>query len=254
MLAAYFDESGTHEGSKALVIAGWVSSVSQWKKFQAEWRQLLDEYDLDHFHMTDCENLRGQYQGWTQERKISAIQQAHKIIVRRISIPIAVSLDYEAYDFLDKKYTIRGMTNEVVRSPYTFCLEKCLSNIKRWADRKLLYSKKHQIEYIFEHGNSYRGEVTTLFQKIEMDASIKRQFRVSKLEFGDKYVFPLNAADMLAYETFKEMENYHVPGFEERPLRKSSKRLVGQLNQEFMEFCGRPAIEKLFKKGNASLF
>lgn len=253
MLAAYFDESGTHEGSKALVIAGWVSSVSQWSKFQAEWKRFLEEYDLDHFHMTDCENLRGQYLEWTQKRKISAIQQAHKIIVRRVSIPIAVSLDNEAYNLLDKKYTFRGMTNDVVRSPYTFCLEKCLSNIKRWADGKLLYSRNQRIEYIFEHGNSYRGEVTKLFQKIEMDASLKSQFRVSKLEFGDKYVFPLNAADMLAYETFKEMENYHVPGFEQRPLRQSSKRLVGQLNREFMEFLGRPAIENLLEKGDATI-
>lgn len=38
---AYFDESGTHGDSAALVVSGYVASAEQWLNFDGAWKHLL---------------------------------------------------------------------------------------------------------------------------------------------------------------------------------------------------------------------
>jgi hypothetical protein len=53
MYTAYFDESGTHGSSEALVIAGYVASNPQWQEFDYEWKKALEDAGVTHFHMRD---------------------------------------------------------------------------------------------------------------------------------------------------------------------------------------------------------
>jgi len=68
-LAGYFDESGTHDDSSIVVVAGVVSSTQQWLKFDRKWRNALDAENLSTFHMTDFENRQGQFKDWPLEKK-----------------------------------------------------------------------------------------------------------------------------------------------------------------------------------------
>jgi hypothetical protein len=49
MFVAYFDESGTHGESKALVVSGYVASTDQWSKFDAEWKWAIAAEGLSIF-------------------------------------------------------------------------------------------------------------------------------------------------------------------------------------------------------------
>jgi hypothetical protein len=56
MLAAYFDESGTHQGSGFITMAGYISPVGDWKRFQTQWTKTLLRAGLAPsvpFHMAD---------------------------------------------------------------------------------------------------------------------------------------------------------------------------------------------------------
>jgi len=69
MFKAFVDDSGSHEDSPHLVMAGYLASVSEWDTFSSEWASKMKEWGLPYFHMTDAEALRGHYKGWsTQER------------------------------------------------------------------------------------------------------------------------------------------------------------------------------------------
>jgi hypothetical protein len=46
ILAAYFDESGKHHGSKVLTVAGYVSTPERWLAFEKEWKVALAELNL----------------------------------------------------------------------------------------------------------------------------------------------------------------------------------------------------------------
>jgi hypothetical protein len=66
-LHGYFDESGTHAGSDALAVAGYLSTAEQRDLFEREWRAALNEWGLDFFQMTDFSNRAKVYQSWTDQ-------------------------------------------------------------------------------------------------------------------------------------------------------------------------------------------
>ena len=80
LYTVYLDESGTHASSDAAVVAGFVSNVSQWEAFSREWQEVLTDVGLDAFHMTDFENGRGQFSGWTVAAKKALLNRLLPII------------------------------------------------------------------------------------------------------------------------------------------------------------------------------
>ena len=46
VLHAYLDDSGTHEDSPIVVIAGYFGSERHWLRFDREWRKILEEEQL----------------------------------------------------------------------------------------------------------------------------------------------------------------------------------------------------------------
>ena len=50
ILQGYCDEAGNDATSKALVVAGLVSTQTRWENFEIYWRLVLRKYDVDFFH------------------------------------------------------------------------------------------------------------------------------------------------------------------------------------------------------------
>ena len=46
MFNAYYDESGTHNGSPITVLGGFLGEAIQWAEFEREWRKVLVKHDL----------------------------------------------------------------------------------------------------------------------------------------------------------------------------------------------------------------
>src|SRR5215469_8258118 len=63
ILAGYFDDSGTHDSSTCVVVAGAVASVNQWNRLAQEWAQTIEPWNLLHgyFHMADFVSGQGAY-------------------------------------------------------------------------------------------------------------------------------------------------------------------------------------------------
>ena len=71
VLKAYFDDSGTHNGSKIYALAGVLGSASAWNDLLRRWQVLLDTYGLKEIHMSEIVNGTGAYAGKRQfEREL----------------------------------------------------------------------------------------------------------------------------------------------------------------------------------------
>lgn len=200
MLTAYFDESGTHLGSKVIVVAGYLASDEQWLKFKDEWSQVFSDYEIDYFHMTDFESGYKQFKSLSKHNKQRLLDRLLTFLRIRARFGIGAAFYISSYDEL----VAEGYGDEV-GSPYYWCAAICLHAVKRWANKQ---SCQYPITLVFEKGAKESGEFQKSFKKYRTTQDYKDNYRISSLTFLDKrQSLPLQAADILAYETWKYLCN-----------------------------------------------
>src|SRR5438034_9570936 len=74
MLRAYFDRSELPKYGIA-VVAGYLSHVDLWDRFEPDWRKILRLEGLEFFHMADYVARQGPYKGWSDRRRLKVIKQ-----------------------------------------------------------------------------------------------------------------------------------------------------------------------------------
>src|SRR5579863_9828864 len=83
------DESGSHEGSPVLCLAGYVLNKQQMSDFDREWNEVLSWQELPHvlpyFHMSDCapDPGNGPFRGLTKKQRIQVVARLMAVIKRR---------------------------------------------------------------------------------------------------------------------------------------------------------------------------
>ncbi len=212
VLAAYFDESGTHRDSPVVAVGGFLSTAERWVTFEEEWRTVLRSNHLEYFHMTDFENRRGPYSGWLDKQREHVIKRLCGIINRSIIGGFSTAVVKDAYEVVD------AQARSLLGTPYSFCAEWCLIMVYRQLTKA---RNKDRVAYFFESG--CRG-LERLLQQNQID-QWRAAHQVLSLSFGNKKDFlPLQAADILAYETTKQSVR-HV-GLDSRPRRLLMENLL----------------------------
>jgi hypothetical protein len=225
---AYFDESGTHSPD-LITLAGYVATDKQWGEFKREWEEALEKEDVRMkdgvriFHMSEFENPYGDFteeKGWTEQRKIDFQSKLIGIINRRANVGIFTSVDLKAYE-----ECMTGWRREHFGTPYAFCVKNCLAQVSLWAQH---YNRKEPIAYVIEHGAGYNHEINEAFRKAFADEMKRELLRLGSLSFETKgRAVQLQAADMLAYEVWKDESNFHLnPPETRRARRKSFKKML----------------------------
>ncbi len=122
MLVAYFDESGTHDRSKVVSIAGLVGDTKEWARLEAPWAENLATSRIEVFHASER-------QGLSDGLRESLIAGLCIAIGNRDLTVIGGSLlvaDWEAYAPQAMK--------ESYHSPYHFCFEFTMQQINQWSE------------------------------------------------------------------------------------------------------------------------
>jgi len=222
--AAYFDESGTH-GSPILTLAGYIATVEQWAHFAREWDEILKQESLTHFHMSKFEARQGEFRGWDNDRRLGVQKRLIGIIKRRVNIGIFCAVNLAAYDEM-----VTEWRRKPFGSPYNFCVKMCLSIISFWAQE---YEREEPIAYVIEHGAGYNHEIDKSFSAVFAREEMRKFFRLGSLTFADKkQALPLQAADLLAYEVWKDSSNEFLnENDQKRPQRKSFVSLLEKLHR-----------------------
>jgi len=241
---AYFDESGTHDGSPILTLAGYIADISQWVEFAREWNEILKQGGLTHFHMSKFEARQGEFRGWDNERRLLIQRGLIGIIKRRVNIGVFCAVNLAAYDEF-----ITEWRRDNFGSPYNFCLKMCLSQVTFWAQR---FERKEPIAYIIEHGAGYNHEINKSFRETFANEKMRKFFRLGSLTFDDKKrALPLQAADILAYEVWKDAYNkFVIEPKDKRPERKSFLSLREKLHQG--TYWGRDEFMRERKRENTN--
>jgi hypothetical protein len=214
LLTAYFDESYGNED--AYSVAGYIATIEQWEQFDSEWRTMLAEFGVGYMRKSDLEHLQGDFKKWRslpkpeQEALKKGInQKAISIIKRRVSAGFAASVKKPDWEAVDKKRWVAIMGSGF----YAVGAKSCMWLVAGWAKEH----RRKSIDYFYESGAKGAGELDAMIRKIHGARDRRKRYRLGKWGFGDgkpdrrdpdrPVVIQFQAADFLAYETYRHLGN-----------------------------------------------
>jgi hypothetical protein len=203
---AYFDESGTHGDSAALVVSGYVASAEQWLNFDGAWKEALADEGLTHFHMKDFAHSKKEFASWKgdEERRKRFLERLIDIIRQNVSKGFSNAVILQGYREINSKYRFQ----EYVGKPYAFCARICLADVDAWKEQ---HGYQDPILNVFEDGANDKSALVALVGRDKYTAPT----------FGQKREHtPLQAADFVAWENLKVFNQKEAGTLNTERLRK----------------------------------
>jgi hypothetical protein len=203
MMEAYFDESGTHQGSPVICVAGYLLTAEQALRLDLEWAELMSDFGLTHFHAHDCARKINEFEGIDDKRRKDLLVRLVGIIKRRVNIGIVVSLSETNFGQIDTPvHWDKG-------DPYILCVFQAIAAVSAWADK---HSYEGKVSYFFEAGHRHEKLTSLAIQQFTSGSIGYNGLRYHSHTFAGKCdLRPLQAADLLAYEWYKELKRIHEP-------------------------------------------
>jgi hypothetical protein len=211
----YGDES--YGKADAYAVAGYVASVEQWEAFINAWEVFKREEGFNVLHKADLEHCarRTEFE-WpdltTDERvakKLRINKRACDLILQHVAAGIGVVV---------QKSTWRSVIAEsrwaeaYGKSFYAAGVLGCLQLASYWFEKK---RKLGMIRYVFEEGADGRHEAEKMLRRLKGKRDTRDRFRIAGYSFESKEdpeFVPLQAADFLAYEGYRQIDNLYVEG------------------------------------------
>lgn len=194
-ITAYFDESGTNADSDAVVVAGYLATPDAWEQFETEWREALDDWHLDFFHMSEFAHRINGYKHWTEEIRRERLNRLFGIINSHALGSVGTVVPRALYD---AKFSFDGPARQKTGGPYGLA---AYCDLMRTSELVRDLSGEPHVAYVFEKGAVGRDQFTKVFMDNLNDDESRARMRLLSLTFQDKRQFvPLQAADILAYE------------------------------------------------------
>lgn len=212
---AYFDESGTHDGSPVLCVAGYLIPEEFHKSFNSGWIETLQSKGLTHFHMVDCAHGNGEFTKLSKNDRIEVQTKLIEIIMDSAARGIGAMLVSRVYDQLMPFHPNIG-------SAYNYCIWHCLEATRIWIEE---LGTDVEIDYRFERGHKSDGEADRIMTLAFSDLSGRKPFGYASHGFVEKRAAPgVQAADLLAWQMYTDWRH----GMEGRPRRKDFAHLISK--------------------------
>jgi hypothetical protein len=245
VFAAYFDESYNHPNPKraneplVYTVACWLSTVEKWRKFGKRWKRILQDSELEFFHMTDYESRKAApYCDWSQEKHLQVLQELLRAIRDYRIYGCAIVVNCAAWDEVFKND--QRLRNIFGKNYYSFDVSIAIRTLNEWCDT---LGYQGQIKYIFAELAKQGSVLDPLFKMLNTHADFRTQYRMSGMWHKGlmKRVVQLQAADVIAYEVNKRAANHMSP--DKNYLRRSMASL--DLNENFEPlYFGHSEIRK----------
>ena len=213
MLGAYFDESGTHQGSPITCVAGYVFKRQDALRFSRSWGKVLRANGLPYFRMSECAHGFGHFTDKSMEERVRVETKLIELVKLRALFGIAITVCES--DFV-KVASPAG-------SPYALCLLWCLTGISAWIAK---YKFKGKISYFFEAGHPRQPLVNRAMHELSSKAALREEIKYHSHVFaGKNEARPLQAADLLAWLWFKDRKDQLLGTWKDH--RKDLTSLMG---------------------------
>ena len=240
MFTVYCDETGTDDKNRVAAVCGYIGQAVEWKRFGREWSRVLRRYKVEIMHRSHLETWHGEFtaeQGWEPLRRNSFLSELHPIIKAHTKVGIGsavIKKDFDEVmpDSLKKRFG----------GVYGWCAYGCIAHARNWC-RQQTGGQPHPMDWIFEDRDG-TGQVKDMFDFLKTRPDFKKEFRIGPLTFGDKILCPLQAADTIAYEIFKQIENQILDRGKKHDIRFSAKDLIRATDLPYLKYWNKPRLQE----------
>jgi hypothetical protein len=198
-LLGYMDETGHSKDQKQRFngMAGLIAPAANWENLEAKWRAVLDEFKIPYFHMKNWAWSRGHYEGWSKLKRQKLYGKLLKKIEGVYPIPLGTiismedfrSLNHTQQFYFDDPYYL-GFASVLAYVDFFLCKTGASPETKA----KIIFSDQVEFRHraLQYYETAYSQEITSMIKPPSFDDM--RDF------------VPLQAADIVAYEFYKECE------------------------------------------------
>jgi len=216
-------------------VAGYLGSTAQWERFNARWKSLLADYGASQMHRADLECFQREFKSWDSSRRTEFVKKAHSIIKKHTYVAVAtgvIKADFEQ--------VMPSWVKKLFGGVYGWCANECLVHVGKWCEKR---SYRDPINWVFEAGTAGHGQVSDLFEALHEHPEWGPRLCIGSWSFEDKSVVPLQAADTIAYEVFKHIENQIIDQGK-RTVRLSVLDLVRPSDESYLKYWDRGRLQK----------
>lgn len=224
LLEAYFDDSSDDKRVKYCAFGGWIGSSAQWDAQLIGWNNA--SYGLKKpFRSTECEGGHGQFEGIEKPERDARM-------ARMVDVLRATEL--HGFASIVPVPTFKEVFPERKEDDsYLVALEHSMMNMAYIGHELLM-----DVQIWFEQGPQ-KGMINRAFDSIVACKSWEPSKRLRSVTFDTKRSAHLQAADLVAREAFKHVDNKGI-----RPMRIPVKRLADRLafvlwNRDTLEFLAK---------------
>ncbi|MFZ1008904.1 MAG: DUF3800 domain-containing protein [Candidatus Sulfotelmatobacter sp.] len=236
-----FDDSGGYKESEFICIAGYVSSSEKFGALSDDWLALLIRHKLPYIHMRTFVPMQKPYKdlGWDASKRDVVLLEFIELIRKHTIAGFAVALDARYYRAMPKD------TSRILGNPHAFCVARLIRLIRATL---MGAGAEEPNTLIFDDAE----EFSVMYHGVVRDLRKLPEYRkiLASVCFADDEVYnPLQAADILAWESTKQLSQ-QAGGFKPRP---EFSQLIALDDPNVLpyisELYGQVALDDAYKKG-----
>jgi hypothetical protein len=121
---SYFDGSGDKKGQPVQVVAGFVSTVKKWARFENDWNAILKADNVSALHTTDYVCSQGEFASWkgNSARRKQFQEALTACIKKNVNKLFASALFIADYNAINRIYCL----DDFVGPPFAVCGHQAL--------------------------------------------------------------------------------------------------------------------------------
>jgi hypothetical protein len=216
MVTAYVDESGIHQGSLVVVMAGYFAVLEEWERFEVDWNEALRQAGVSTFHATDCRHGYGFFRDMPREKRAELYKTMVQIVTSHHLIGTSSSTLLHDYENV-----MSDIPKPMFFKPYVLCFQHVLFDLYDCFVQSYI-DHNEELSVVCGLQKDFGFEAHQLFRYVRIEAQAHSNYfeRLNSITFVAENKAPLQAADLLAHETYLELLRRGDPT-SDHPVRKS---------------------------------
>jgi hypothetical protein len=211
LIQGYIDES---YNADVFTLSCLVSRIKTWTELSSAWKKCLQRWNdkleatgrppVSRYHAKDCGNLKREFSGWNTDEQVELTKDLLLIFKRHPLVNMSMSLN-------------RRDLNEVFPEFKQKSVQEALAQTYGLVTKFLLFQMGREIGgrnrfvLIYDRG-PYASDMVKAFNQVISDGGFQhRECFLSFTPMDSFLCIPLQVADLIAYENFKETSRRFSP-------------------------------------------